>query len=40
MVAARKRPVVRADEALYLAKTAGRDLVRTGEPAKPKLVSA
>ncbi|HTO31006.1 MAG TPA: diguanylate cyclase [Pararhizobium sp.] len=33
------RLVVRADEALYLAKASGRDLVRTWEPAKPKLVS-
>ncbi|MVA12224.1 diguanylate cyclase [Agrobacterium vitis] len=32
------RLVVRADEALYLAKAAGRDLVRTWEPARPKLV--
>ncbi len=34
------RLVVRADEALYLAKASGRDLVRTWEPAKPKLVRA
>ncbi|NKN39501.1 hypothetical protein HFC70_24445 [Agrobacterium sp. a22-2] len=40
MVAARKRLASRANEALYLAKTVGRALVRTWEPAKPKLVSA
>lgn len=31
------RLVVRADEALYLAKAAGRDLVRAWEPARPQL---
>lgn len=48
MMAARKRLVVRANEALYLAKTARHDLAKTArhdlvriwEPAKPKLVSA
>ncbi len=32
------RLVLRADEALYLAKASGRDLVRSWEPAKPQLV--
>lgn len=32
------RLVLRADEALYLAKASGRDLVRTWEPTKPQLV--
>ncbi|WP_426127819.1 diguanylate cyclase [Pararhizobium sp. PWRC1-1] len=34
------RLVMRADEALYVAKAAGRDLVRTWQPAKPTLVTA
>jgi diguanylate cyclase (GGDEF)-like protein/PAS domain S-box-containing protein len=34
------RLVTRADEALYLAKAAGRDLVRTWQPAKPTLVAS
>ena len=32
------RLVLRADEALYLAKASGRDLVRAWEPTKPHLV--
>jgi diguanylate cyclase (GGDEF)-like protein len=34
------RLVMRADEALYLAKAAGRDMVRTWQPAKPTLVAS
>ena len=34
------RLVMRADEALYAAKAAGRDLVRTWEPARPQLIKS